>query len=113
MLCTLVKANHAASDEDKIPDSELVAQVSYVSFFNGDLVALIATRSHRTITFAAMDTTSNAMARILSLLSQHPDVQEKIRAELRDAFRDQEELDYDNLSSLPYLDAVIKETLRV
>ena len=26
----LVKANNAASDQDKIPESELVAQVSYV-----------------------------------------------------------------------------------
>ena len=60
-----------------------------------------------------MDTTSNAMARILSLLSQHPEVQEKVRAELCDAFQDQEELDYETLSSLPYLDAVVKETLRV
>jgi cytochrome P450 len=60
-----------------------------------------------------MDTTSNAMARILSILGQHPEVQEKIRAELGDAFKDQEELDYDTLSSLPYLDAVVKETLRV
>ena len=69
---------------------------------------------HRTIIFAAMDTTSNALARVLHLLSQHPDVQEKLRAEICDAFKDHGgHLDYDKLSSLPYLDAVCKETLRV
>ncbi|RXW14175.1 hypothetical protein EST38_g11675 [Candolleomyces aberdarensis] len=94
IMSVLFKANNAASDQDRIPESELVAQVS-------------------TITFAAMDTTSNAMARILFILGQHPEVQEKLRAELRDAFKGQEELDHDTLASLPYLDAVVKESMRV
>jgi cytochrome P450 len=34
-----------------------------------------------------MDTTSNAMSRIMFMLSLHPDVQEKVRAELCDAFQ--------------------------
>ncbi|KAJ2914416.1 hypothetical protein MD484_g5991, partial [Candolleomyces efflorescens] len=97
IISALYRANSTASDEDRIPDHELVAQVS-------------------SITFAAMDTTSNAMARILSILGQHPEVQGKLRAELHDAFsklNGRDELDYDTLSSLPYLDAVVKETLRV
>lgn len=61
-----------------------------------------------------MDTTSNSLARILHLLSTHPEVQERLRKEIRDA---QEEyggdLNYDALSSLPYLDAVCRETLRL
>ena len=64
--------------------------------------------------FAAMDTTSNALCRILWLLSKNQDVQDKLRAEIREAkqkFGDGD-LDYDQLGSLTYLDAVIKETLR-
>ena len=37
------------------------------------------------LTFAAMDTTSNALARVLHLLSTHPDVQSKLRQEIVDA----------------------------
>ena len=61
-----------------------------------------------------MDTTSNALSRILYLLAQHPDVQEKLRAEVLDAQGGREaDLPYDDLVKLPYLDAVCRETLRV
>jgi cytochrome P450 len=60
-----------------------------------------------------MDTTSNALARILHLLSTNPDVQDKLRDEICNARKEGGDLDYEALSSLPYLDAVMKETLRV
>jgi cytochrome P450 len=59
-----------------------------------------------------MDTTSSALARILWLLAQHLDVQEKLRGEIREAQKNGQ-LNYDQLVSLPYLDAVCRETLRV
>ena len=68
--------------------------------------------THRTFILAAMDTTSTALATTLQLLSEHPEVQQKLRQEILDASRDQD-LDYDALVSLPYLDAVCRETLRV
>ena len=61
-----------------------------------------------------MDTTSNATSRILHLVAQHSDVQEKLRHEVvqaRAAARG--DLDYDQLHALPYLDAVCRETLRL
>lgn len=64
--------------------------------------------------FAAMDTTSSALARILYLLSVHQDVQEKLRVELREARENfGEQPDHDQLVGLPYLDSVCRETLRV
>ena len=66
----------------------------------------------RTLTFAATDTTSGALARILSLLSIHQDVQNKLRQEIRKA-RESGDLGYNELVALPYLDAVCRETLRV
>ena len=62
---------------------------------------------------AATDTTSNALSRILHLLSLHPDVQDKLRDELKEACEDNEELTHDRLVSLPYLEAVCRETLRL
>lgn len=71
---------------------------------------------YRTLVLAAMDTTSNALARIFSLLSEHPDVQEKLREELVQARDDGSgklrDLNYDEVMELPYLDAVCRESLR-
>jgi len=65
--------------------------------------------------FAATDTTSSALSRILYLLTKYPDVQEKLRKEILEAKRNSsdEDLDYDQLVTLPYLDAVCRETLRL
>ncbi|TFY83263.1 hypothetical protein EWM64_g745 [Hericium alpestre] len=55
------------------------------------------------------------------MLATHPDIQKKVRHELETTRRTQrvddpdatDELGYDRLSNLPWLDAVIKETLRL
>ena len=62
-----------------------------------------------------MDTTSGALAHILHLLAERPDVQGRLRQEIVDALRenDGEPLSYDRLSELPYLEAVCRETLRL
>ena len=69
-------------------------------------------QSGRSLVLAAMDTTSNALARALQLLAQNPDIQEKLRKEIVDA-RDGQDLPYDDLVDLPFLDAVCRETLRL
>lgn len=68
-----------------------------------------------TLTFAAMDTTSNALSLTLWRLAQHPEVQTKLRQEILDAqdARGGVDVAYDDLVALPYLDAVCRETLRV
>ena len=63
-----------------------------------------------------MDTTSNALSRILHLLAQNPDVQDRLRAEIIEARGGpggETDPPYDDLIKLPYLDAVCRETLRV
>ncbi|KAF6748132.1 cytochrome P450 [Ephemerocybe angulata] len=95
IMSILIKANMAASEEDKLPEKELLAQIS-------------------TLTFAAMDTTSNALARIFDLLSQNQDVQDKVREEVTAAYEEHGGiLDYETLTSLSWLDAVCRETLRL
>lgn len=80
--------------------------------FTGALKAL-DDKEPRSLIFAAMDTTSGALSRILYLLAEHPDVQEKLRQEIAEALAQGEHLSYDDLVSLPYLDAVCRETLRL
>ena len=105
-----------ATEQDKLPEEEVIAQISYASEF------ILISRSHtdvlrcslsRTFIFAAMDTTSNALAITLMLLGEHPDVQQKLRDKILETFDEKNEFDYDELVSLPYLDAVCRETLRL
>lgn len=59
-----------------------------------------------------MDTTSNTLSRSLHLLAQHPDIQEKVRKEVLTENAG-ELLPYDELIQLPWLDAIVRETLRL
>ncbi|KAJ3002840.1 hypothetical protein NUW54_g5630 [Trametes sanguinea] len=85
-----------ASEEDKLPEEELIGQIS-------------------TLTFAAMDTTSNALSFTLWRLAQNPEAQTKLRQEIMEAKEacGGGDIGYDDLVSLPYLDAVCRETLRI
>lgn len=75
------------------------------------------TDSHvfRVLIFGAQDTTSSALSRILHLLSIHPTIQDTVREEIRQALQDcpSGRLEYETVSALPWLDAVMKETLRL
>ncbi|KAI0754283.1 cytochrome P450 [Daedaleopsis nitida] len=93
IMSILLKANMAASEEDRLPDEELIGQMS-------------------TFIMAGMDTTSNALVATLDLLAKNPDVQDKLRDEILEASKGGD-LEYDALFSLPYLDAVCRETLRL
>ncbi|CDO75040.1 hypothetical protein BN946_scf184640.g15 [Trametes cinnabarina] len=83
----------SACEAERHTDDELVAQMS-------------------TFIVAGMDSTANALCRILQVLAERPDAQERLRAELIQASHG-EDLAYDDLNKLPYLDAVCRETLRV
>ncbi|KAK7466376.1 hypothetical protein VKT23_005100 [Stygiomarasmius scandens] len=93
IMSILMRGNLGAT-EDKLDEKEVIAQMS-------------------TLMFAAVDTTSNALSRVLELLSTHPEVQNKLREELLDARSENTMLSYDALVELPYLDAVCRETLRL
>ncbi|KAF6751297.1 cytochrome P450 [Ephemerocybe angulata] len=95
VMSILLRENINASAEDKLPDEEILAQIS-------------------TFIFAGMDTTSNALARTIDLLSEHQDIQDKLRKEISEACGSHEgDLDYDTLTQLPFLDAVCRESLRL
>lgn len=100
----------SASEEDRLSETELTGQISYVSALSYFWRIL---RLSSTFVFAATDTTSSALSRILVQLSTHPDAQDKLRDEIRAAYEDKDQLTYDELNNLPYLDAVIRETLRM
>ncbi|KJA16173.1 hypothetical protein HYPSUDRAFT_47597 [Hypholoma sublateritium FD-334 SS-4] len=94
IMSILMRANMTASKEDSLTREELLGQMT-------------------TLIFAAMDTTSSALSRILYLLSLNQDVQEKLRNEIAEAREGGADLSYDDLVSLPYLDAICRETMRL
>ncbi|KAI0716854.1 cytochrome P450 [Earliella scabrosa] len=96
IMSILLRANMVTSEADRLPEDELVAQIA-------------------SLTFAAMDTTSNALSLTLWRLAQRQDVQDKLRSEIIEALESQggQDIGYDDLVSLRYLDAVCRETLRV
>jgi len=102
-----------AEKDDKLSEEELVAQVSYVYMLF--VIQFYSRTTPRTLTFAAMDTTSSALSRIFWLLANHQDVQDKLRFEIREARTDSGlgDLPYDELVNLPYLEAICRETLRL
>ena len=74
---------------------------------------LIAT-THRLLVLAATDTTSTALTQIVQLLSESQDIQDKVRAEIVQAQEEHgEDIPYDTLVNLPYLDALCREALRL
>ncbi|KAJ7729174.1 cytochrome P450 [Mycena metata] len=86
-----VKGNMANEKALHLTDEELVASTSI-------------------IIFAATDTTSSSLNRLLHIIAQNPDIQDKLRAEILSY---PETMDHDTIVGLPYLDAVIRETMRL
>nr|XP_049705016.1 cytochrome P450 4C1-like [Helicoverpa armigera] len=67
-----------------------------------------------TIVGAAYDTTATAVTFILILIGSHPDVQEKMYQELQKVLeKEKRDINKHDLPKLVYMEAVIKETLRL
>ncbi|KAM6500936.1 Cytochrome P450 [Amanita muscaria] len=94
LLTLLIRANMATDlhHSQRMSDEDVLAQVP-------------------TFLVAGHETTSVGTAWALYSLTQYPDVQEKLRTELLTVSTDNPTMD--DLNALPYLDAFVRETLRV
>ncbi|KIY66077.1 cytochrome P450 [Cylindrobasidium torrendii FP15055 ss-10] len=94
MSSLLLRANTSSSipENQRMTDDEVLAQVP--TFF-----------------VAGHETTATTMAWTFFALTQHPDIQRKLREELLSLGTEDPSLD--ELNSLPYLDAVVREVLRL
>ncbi|KAK0549243.1 hypothetical protein OC846_003399 [Tilletia horrida] len=66
-----------------------------------------------TILGAGHETTASGVTWTTYLLAKHPEVQDKLRKECQDLLRVYENPPFDKLKELKYLNAVVKESLRV
>ncbi|KAA1467366.1 cytochrome P450 [Dentipellis sp. KUC8613] len=94
LMSILLRANNNVSEGSRLSDEELIGQTTIIAF-------------------AAMDTVSSALCRILQNLALHPSAQDRLRSELKEAINANGDFDYDDLHALPYLDAICRETLRL
>jgi len=94
LLSLLIKANIAADmpESMRMSDSEILSQVP-------------------TFLLAGHETSSTAVSWTLFALACHPTVQAKLRAELRTCSTDSPTME--QLNSLPYLEGVVREALRL
>ncbi|KAJ7062855.1 cytochrome P450 [Mycena amicta] len=94
LLSLLVRANTAKDvpETQRLADEDVIAQVP-------------------TFLVAGHETTSTAVTWALFELTQHPAIQERLRAELRSVPSD--EPSSETLNTLPFLDYVVRETLRM
>ena len=65
-----------------------------------------------TLLSAGHDTTSYFSSYMIYLLSQHPEVQDQLRSEIREHIGSRSEVSPDDIAELPYLAKVMQETLR-
>ncbi|KAJ7086795.1 cytochrome P450 [Mycena belliarum] len=91
ILSILMKGNLSGEEGRALTEEELVAATG-------------------TIILAATDTTSSSMNKMFHLMSENPEMQEKLREEILAA---PEHLDLAELEALPYLDSFVRETLRL
>ncbi|KAG8680266.1 cytochrome P450-dit2 [Ceratobasidium sp. 423] len=95
IMTALLRQNLVVPPQDQMSDEEVLAQI------NG-------------LAFAGHDSSSSALSRTIDLLAKHQDVQARLRDEIRQTYRLYgKNLDYDQLNSLSYLDAVCRESLRL
>lgn len=63
---------------------------------------------------AGTDTTSSGLTQILQSLAQYPDIQEKLRSEIEQVQVEHgDDIPYNVLVELPYMDAICRESLRL
>ncbi|QRV93245.1 cytochrome P450 family protein [Ceratobasidium sp. AG-Ba] len=95
ILTLLMKANETEGSENRISHEEMIGHMNI-------------------FIFAGHETTSTAMSRMLSILASSKRIQDKLREEVQKYFTEHaDDTHHDALLELPYLDAVIRETLRL
>ncbi|KAJ7728473.1 cytochrome P450 [Mycena metata] len=94
LISLLLSANDTAGRNERLSEAELTGQLTVMIF-------------------GAQDTSSSALSRLVYQLSIRPDIQAKIREEIRATGATDRHLTVEEIFALPWLDAVLRETLRL
>ncbi|KAJ6490885.1 cytochrome P450 [Mycena sanguinolenta] len=95
LITSMIQANLEADEADKMPDDVVLANMG-------------------SIVHGGQETTSSSLARLLTIVAEDNDLQQRLREELRAAKAvPGEDLNFNELERLPLLDAVVREMLRM
>ena len=96
---------HASDQYEK--DAKIIGNVKKKNLSYDDVVSTAIL-----LLAAGYDTTGTTLAWIMYDLAMNPGCQETLYEEIKDACDDVNNISYESLQTLPYLDAVIRESLR-
>lgn len=83
-------------------------------YYSGDFTEKIVKEQIETMIIAGNETTALTISYTILLLAMHPEIQDRLFDELRNAYDTQiEDTTYEHLQQLPYLDCVLKEGMRL
>lgn len=94
VLSMMISMDQAVDERKRVPKEHIPAYMVEM------LAAGSSTTSH-TATFTCFE------------LANHPEIQKKLHRELVEKFPDEDNIDQKEMMDLPYLDAVIRETMRL
>ncbi|KAF2151377.1 putative P450 monooxygenase [Myriangium duriaei CBS 260.36] len=111
----VARVNQRLADADKIDRVDLLARLMEGKDENGEKLGRSElTAEALTQLIAGSDTTSNTSCAILFHCLKHPNVVKKLQAELDKAIPANVDVPvFEQVRDLPYLDSVIKETMRI
>ncbi|KAK0531124.1 hypothetical protein OC835_003776 [Tilletia horrida] len=112
-LAEAKKLGPHALDRGKVDVLSLLISASVQEDSAYKMDAAAVKNSVLTILGAGHETTASGVTWTLWLLASHQDVQNKLRAEVQELLSVYENPPFDKLKELPYLNAVVKESLRV
>ena len=96
-------------ESERLKDEEILAQmVSSRSTSAKDDVLIPEVTSQATFLFAGHETTSANISHVLYQLAHNQELQDRLRIELNDRLAGRDELSYDELNSMPLMDATIR-----
>jgi cytochrome P450 len=101
-------------DEDKDEKAQgKIARTDFASFILKGLTQEELEDNVNILVTAGGDTTATTMSSLTYYITHNPEAYRKLTEEIRGAFKEEKDITVNSASSLPYLKAVIKETLRI
>ncbi|XP_058823441.1 cytochrome P450 4C1-like [Topomyia yanbarensis] len=90
----------------------LIERLERMTFETNEINEFIMLQNMDTFLFASNDTTSNVIATTLLMMAMHPDVQDRVHKEVTHSVSN-DVITLEDLTSLQYLEMVIKESMRI
>ncbi|XP_018416585.1 PREDICTED: cholesterol 24-hydroxylase-like [Nanorana parkeri] len=106
------KRQKAMQDGEEIP-MDILSQILKGASFEKTCDMEILLDNFVTFFIAGQETTANQLSFAVMELARHPEILERVQAEVDDVIGSKIDIGYEDLSKLDYLSQVLKETLRL